>query len=173
MVWWLMQHLDVYKRQALKRGKLLDEDYTELFQSMTQLNALGFELGKLDYVTAITDVTGFGFLGHLLEMIGEQNLTAVIEKNKIKTFKNLQHYISQFIFPDNTTRNFNAYESKSKGMVDLDFISYCDPQTSGGLLFAIDIKKEAEFEKWMKENKQSAYKIGEIKTRQEKQVEFI
>lgn len=158
---------------ALKRGKLLDEDYTELFQSMTQLNALGFELGKLDYVTAITDVTGFGFLGHLLEMIGEQNLTAVIEKNKIKTFKNLQHYISQFIFPDNTTRNFNAYESKSKGMVDLDFISYCDPQTSGGLLFAIDIKKEAEFEKWMKENKQSAYKIGEIKTRQEKQVEFI
>lgn len=158
---------------ALKRGKLLDEDYTELFQSMTQLNSLGFELGKLDYVTAITDVTGFGFLGHLLEMIGEQNLTAVIEKNKIKTFKNLQHYISQFIFPDNTTRNFNAYESKSKGMVDLDFISYCDPQTSGGLLFAIDTKKEVEFEKWLIENKQSANKIGEVKTRKEKQVEFV
>lgn len=158
---------------ALKREKLLTDDYKELLSSMTELNKLGYELGKLPYVTAMTDVTGFGFTGHLLEMIGDKNLSAIIEKNKIKTFSNLHHYISQFIFPDNTTRNFNAYEKQISGMVDLDFITYCDPQTSGGLLFTIDQKQEQEFENWLQKNPFSAVKIGEINQRKEKAIEFV
>ncbi|HWY10550.1 MAG TPA: selenide, water dikinase SelD [Bacteroidia bacterium] len=158
---------------ALKRDVLKEEDYSVLINSMCELNSLGFELGKLPYVSAITDVTGFGFLGHLLEMIGEKNVTAVIEKNKIKTFENLNFYTSQFIFPDNTTRNFNAYEKEASGMVDLDFMKYCDPQTSGGLLFTVNSANENEFEKWLKEKNYSAFKVGKVEAHKEKKVHFI
>ena len=68
---------------ALKRGVLKTEDYSVLLNSMCELNNFGFELGQLSYVNALTDVTGFGFLGHLLEMIGDKNLTAEITKSKI------------------------------------------------------------------------------------------
>lgn len=158
---------------ALKRGKLSDKDYSVLINSMTELNSLGFELGQLAYVSAMTDVTGFGFLGHLLEMIGDKNLTAVIEKNKLKTFDNFNSYTAQFIFPDNTTRNFNAYEKESSGMKELEFMMYCDPQTSGGLLFTVNSSNENEFENWLKEKKHSAIKVGYITNKREKKVEFI
>lgn len=158
---------------ALKRGVLKEEDHGVLINSMCELNTLGFELGQLPYVNALTDVTGFGFLGHLLEMIGDKNLTATIEKNKIKTFENLNFYTSQFVFPDNTTRNFNAYEKEVKGMIDLEFMTYCDPQTSGGLLFTINSGNENEFEKWLKHNGHSAIKVGNISKLKEKKVEFI
>jgi selenide,water dikinase len=158
---------------AMKRGVLKPEDQSVLVNSMCELNSIGAELGKLPYVNAITDVTGFGFLGHLLEMIGDKNLTAEIEKKKIKTFENLNFYTSQFIFPDNTTRNFNAYEKDSKGMIDLEFMTYCDPQTSGGLLFTINSANEIEFEKWLKEKNSPAVKIGTIMKSGEKKVEFV
>lgn len=158
---------------AMKRGVLKSEDQSVLINSMCELNTLGFELGKLSYVTALTDVTGFGFLGHLLEMVGDKKVTAEITKSKIRTFENLNFYTSQFIFPDNTTRNFNAYEKEAKGMVDLEFMTYCDPQTSGGLLFTINSSNENEFEKWLKEKDHSAVKVGRIESRKEKKVEFI
>jgi selenide,water dikinase len=158
---------------ALKRGVLKPEDYSVLLNSMCELNSLGAELGKLSYVTALTDVTGFGLLGHLSEMMGDKALTAEVEKNKIRTLENLNFYTSQFIFPDNTTRNFNAYEKNSKGMVDLEFMAYCDPQTSGGLLFTINSSNENEFEKWLKEKNYSAVKIGAIVKLREKKIEFI
>jgi selenide, water dikinase len=158
---------------ALKRDKLKQEDLKVLIDSMCELNDLGYELGKSDRISAMTDVTGFGLLGHLLEMIGDKDLTATLEKKKIRTFDNLGSYTSQFIFPDNTTRNFNAYEKDSKGMADLDFITYCDPQTSGGLLFTVNSENENEFEKWLKENNYTAVKIGSVGKFAEKKVEFI
>ena len=158
---------------AIKRGVLKEEDYKILLDSMTELNSLGFELGKLPYVSAMTDVTGFGFLGHLLEMIGDNIVTAVIEKNKLQTFKHLKFYIDQAIFPGNSTRNLNAFQGESSGMADMDFLTYCDPQTSGGLLFTIPASKETEFGKWIAENKYSAFKVGSVEKRKEKKVEFI
>lgn len=158
---------------ALKKGLLTEQDYKELLASLTTLNTLGFELGKLSYITAMTDVTGFGFLGHLLEMIGSNNLTAIIEKNNVNKFSNLPHYISQNIFPGNTTKNFNAYNQLSEGMTDLDFITYCDPQTSGGLLFTVKEGKTSEFETWLTENKYYAKKVGIIKGASEKKVKFV
>lgn len=158
---------------ALKRGVLQSADLKVLIDSMTELNSIGSELGNLSYVNAITDVTGFGLLGHLLEMIGAKKVTAVIDKNKIKEFSNINTYTSQFIFPDNTTRNFNAYEKDSSGMKDLEFMIYCDPQTSGGLLFTINPAKENEFEHWLKQNNYTAAKIGEVTRFKEKKVEFI
>jgi selenide,water dikinase len=159
---------------AMKRGVLKEEDQKDLIHNLTQLNSLGFELGKLKYVTAMTDVTGFGLTGHLLEMLNENDLVAVVEKNKIPVLKNLQNYASRFIFPDNTTRNLNAYSAKIKGMNDLDFISYCDPQTSGGLLFTVKAEEQNNFENWLKQNNYSAKSIGKIVRRNgESGIEFL
>ena len=158
---------------ALKRGALKDEDYKELLTSLTTLNTLGYELGKLDFVTAMTDVTGFGFLGHLLEMVGNKELTAVIEKNNVIKFSNLDYYINQHIFPGNTTKNFNACNQNCEGMIDLDFIAYCDPQTAGGLLFTVKKEYDSEFEAWKSKNNYYANKVGTIENSTGKKVKFI
>ncbi len=158
---------------AQKRGVLKIEDYAVLLNTMTELNSLGNELGKLSYVSAMTDVTGFGLLGHLLEMLGGKKVSALIEKKNIPVFENLSFYLEQFIFPDNTTRNFNAYQSHASGMIDLDFMQYCDPQTSGGLLFTINAKHQNEFETFLTEKKYFAKKIGEIVSEKEKKVIFV
>jgi selenide,water dikinase len=158
---------------ALKRNLLKEEDYPVLLETMTELNTAGAELGKLNYVNAMTDITGFGLAGHLLEMLEGTAFSAEIEKQKIKKFKNLDHYISQFIFPDNTTRNYNAYESKISGMTDLDFISYCDPQTSGGLMFAISSGDKVNFETWLREKNIAASEIGRIVPELDKKLSFI
>lgn len=158
---------------AQKRGVLKTEDYSVLVNTMTQLNVLGSELGKFSYVSAMTDVTGFGLLGHLLEMIGDKKVSAVIEKKNIPILENLNVYLQQFIFPDNTTRNFNAFQANASGMVDLDFMQYCDPQTSGGLMFTIGKDHQTEFEKFLSENKFFAKKIGEVAKAQERKVVFV
>jgi selenide, water dikinase len=158
---------------ALKREKLKEEDYTVLVNSMTELNAAGSEIAKLSYVTAMTDITGFGLAGHLLEMLSGNKLSSIVEKHRVKTFENLPFYIQQFIFPDNTTRNFNAYDENISGMTDLDFITYCDPQTSGGLLFTIEENNKGDFETFMREKNISASEIGRIVKAQEKKLVFV
>jgi selenide, water dikinase len=147
---------------AMKRGLLKEQDYPILIDTLTGLNKIGEELGRLGHVTAITDVTGFGLAGHLLEMLSEQKFAAHVVKKQIPVFDNLSHYTGQFIFPDNTTRNLNACSSKVKGMTDLDFITYCDPQTSGGLLFTVKAADQNIFEDWLKEKQYFAQCIGKI-----------
>lgn len=158
---------------AQKRGLLKPDDYRVLLSTMSELNDLGYELGKLPYVTAMTDVTGFGLAGHLLEMIGGNDVSVTVEKNKIPVFENLNFYTSQFIFPDNTTRNFNSCSAQISGMVDLDFITYCDPQTSGGLLFTVRSNEQTDFEKWLLQNDYYAVKIGSVTKALEKKISFI
>lgn len=158
---------------AMKRGILKEDDHKVLIENMCSLNTLGYELGKLNYITAMTDVTGFGLAGHLLEMIGNNELSVTLEKSKIPVFSNLNTYASQFIFPDNTTRNFNSCSAHVSGMTDLDFITYCDPQTSGGLLFSVKLNELENFEAWLKQHELRAQKIGVVTKKQEKKINFI
>ena len=58
-------------------------------------------------------------------------------------------------------------------MQDLEFMTYCDPQTSGGLLFTVNSSNENEFENWLKEKNYSAVKVGSVKELAEKKVQFI
>lgn len=122
---------------ALKRGILKDTDYAVLLETMSSLNSIGQELAKLEAVHAMTDITGFGLLGHLIEMCEGSGISAELNFNAVPLIKESQVYASQFCFPDNTTRNLNAYKNKVYGMEALEFISLCDPQTSGGLLVAV------------------------------------
>lgn len=157
---------------ALKRGLLNDEQYAELITQTTGLNSIGAQLSAIPYVTAMTDVTGFGFNGHLLEMLSGTNCSALIKKEHIPVMESAKVFAAQFIFPDNTTRNYNAQLADIEGMTGLDFITYCDPQTSGGLLFSVSADKENEMDSFLKLQHQYFAKVGSIVQKREKKIVF-
>ena len=158
---------------ALKRGLLKDEDYQLLISQTTNLNSIGELLGKLPYVNAMTDITGFGFAGHLLEMLADTNLSARIKKDALPIMDASKEYAKQFVFPDNTTRNYNDQSKHIEGMTDLDFIFYCDPQTSGGLLFSVDSSHEVEMDNFLNTHKHYFAKIGSIIPKEQKEIVFV
>ncbi|MBI4929119.1 MAG: selenide, water dikinase SelD [Bacteroidetes bacterium] len=145
---------------AHKRGAVIEKDFEEAVRSMTQLNSLGYEFGKLDYVKAMTDVTGFGLLGHLIELCEGSNLSAEIEYSKIPLLKNISHYASEKIYPDGTMRNWKSYEHKVSGIGTESLLTLCDPQTSGGLLVAVDSGYEDEFISFTKKHHLDLHPFG-------------
>ncbi len=130
---------------AQKRGLIQPEHIAVMTNQMTTLNKAGEALGKIKGVTAMTDVTGFGFLGHLIEMAGGSGLSADIWYEKLPVAAGVRDYIAQRIFPDSTTRNWNSISNQvkfEKGVNVMEaFTLLPDPQTNGGLL--ISVKEEA------------------------------
>lgn len=126
---------------AQKRGLLKDEQLQIMVEQMTGLNKIGGDLGEIKAVTAMTDVTGFGLLGHLIEMAEGSRLTAEISYNRIGVVYGVKDFITKRIFPDATTRNWNSYYEKvrfEKGVNVMEaFTLLPDPQTNGGLLFSV------------------------------------
>lgn len=147
---------------ALKRDVALPEDFTEAVNVMTTLNTFGAVVGKLDYVTALTDITGFGLLGHLLEVCEGSGLSAEIDFAKVPRLKNLSHYITSMIYPDNTMRNWNSYQHKVEGIAMDSLLVLSDPQTSGGLLICVRPEAEKEFEKTASLNNLMLKPIGKM-----------
>jgi selenide,water dikinase len=131
---------------AQKRGILLPEDAAIALKSMTTLNKLGEVFGQMTYVKAMTDVTGFGLLGHLSEMCEGSCLSAVIEFNKVPVISSLGYYLDQKCFPGGTQRNWNSYGSKIGPLTDEQKYILADPQTSGGLLVAVAEESVNDFE---------------------------
>jgi selenide,water dikinase len=126
---------------AQKRGLLKDEHLSVMIDQMSSLNSIGEELGKIKGVNAMTDVTGFGLLGHLIEMAEGSGLSAEIYYDKIPIAPGVKEYIAQRIFPDATTRNWSSYSEKvkfEKGVNVMEaFTLLPDPQTNGGLLLSV------------------------------------
>lgn len=147
---------------ALKRQKIKESDYLNLLDTACRLNSIGEIIGNHEEVHAMTDVTGFGLLGHLIEMAEASDLSAEISIHKIPLIEGIQEYINQFIFPDNTYRNWNAYSAKTNGIVGMDLVKFCDPQTSGGLLLAVDHENKSWFESAMKQQNQVIWEIGKF-----------
>ena len=122
---------------ALKKGQLDDALYAEMIASTTLLNRAGPDLAALPGVHAITDVTGFGLLGHALEMAKGAGLTAAIEAVRVPRLPAAVGFAEQGILTGASGRNWAAYGQ------DIDFAGHLpaseralmtDPQTSGGLL---------------------------------------
>lgn len=112
---------------------------------MMQLNKVGEELGKLACVSAMTDVTGFGLLGHLSEMAEGSDLSAIINFDKIPVITpDIYEYIAQGSVPGGTNRNMDSYGHKIAPMTDTQTALLADPQTSGGLLIAVSKEKAQE-----------------------------
>lgn len=156
---------------ALKRQKIQDKDYLNLLDTACRLNSIGEIIGNHEEVHAMTDVTGFGLLGHLTEMCDAAEVSAEIILHKLPLIDGIQEYINQFIFPDNTYRNWNAYSAKTKGVVGMDLVKLCDPQTSGGLMLAVDPENQKWFEDAMKQQNQVIWEIGKFKEKGEFVVE--
>ena len=122
---------------AEKKGKLRNADIGLARDWMCTLNKPGSRFGKLDGVTAMTDVTGFGLLGHLVEMADGSQLTALIEYDRVPRLPGVEYYLEQGCIPGGTLRNYDSYASKLGRLQALHKNVLCDPQTSGGLLIAV------------------------------------
>ncbi len=122
---------------AQKRGIAGEVDIRQAIEQMTTLNKIGSSLSELKGVTAMTDVTGFGLLGHLVELCEGSGVSATIESSKVPRLENTDHYISLDCSPGGTGRNFESYGHKIGPSTDEQRALLCDPQTSGGLLVAV------------------------------------
>ena len=123
---------------AEKRGILKPEHQYLARDAMCQMNLIGAEFSKLDEVKAMTDVTGFGLLGHLKEVCEGSNLRAEVDFADIPTLDGVRDYIAQGSVPGGTNRNFESYGHLISTLTDEQKAILCDPQTSGGLLVAVE-----------------------------------
>lgn len=137
---------------ATKRNLLKGEHKGVAVEQMVKLNKFGTALAKITGVTAMTDVTGFGLLGHLIEIAAGSGLSAELHYGKVPLIEGLAHYTTQMCVPDNTFKNWNAYEQRTEGISAESLLTLCDPQTNGGLLFTVSPALKNEVEALMKAN---------------------
>ena len=123
---------------AEKRGILKPEHRNLARDAMCQMNLIGAEFSQLEEVTAMTDVTGFGLLGHLSEICQGSNVRAVINSDDIQTLEGTKDYIALGAVPGGTQRNYESYGHLISPLTDEQKAILCDPQTSGGLLVAVE-----------------------------------
>ena len=125
---------------AFKQGRLEAGGYDALIASTTQLNTLGAELAGFEGVHAVTDVTGFGLLGHTLEVCRGAGLTAGINANP-PLLAGVEALARAGVRTGAATRNWESYGAAVRwdpGLEPWRLDLLCDPQTSGGLLIAVD-----------------------------------
>ena len=168
---------------AQKRNLLKSEHLPVMIEQMSALNRIGQELGKMEAVTAMTDVTGFGLLGHLIEMAEGSDLSAEIYYGDVPLIGGLGEYINLRISPDATFRNWNRYSDKvkfiqgqspGKNAVNVmeAFTILPDPQTNGGLLFTVKENALQEMKDFLKQARLESFAtpIGRMLSRNEKTV---
>ena len=164
---------------AAKRDVLLQEDEVSLHKVITKLNSFGAALGQFESVTAMTDVTGFGLAGHLLEMLGENELSAEIYADKIPLLPNLEYYMNKFIVPDATYRNWKAYHEQIEINPSVNgthmFHILPDPQTNGGLMFTVKPEALQEMIDYLKNNNLEDFSapIGKITSKKDKRISIL
>ena len=148
---------------AEKKGKLKTEHQGLATAAMCQMNSIGSQFSQVDGVTAMTDVTGFGLLGHLIEICEGSNLSAVVFADKIKTLDGVKDYIAQGCVPGGTGRNFESYGHKVGLLTEEQKAILCDPQTSGGLLVAVEPNSVQTVIEIAKDAGIDLYEVGELK----------
>ncbi len=131
---------------ALKRGLAPVESIAEVITSMKKLNSFGVEISSFPFIHAITDVTGFGLLGHLREMLKPLNYSADVYYNKLHFFTGIKELAAKLIYSDNVMRNWKSCADETENINAESLITLNDPQTSGGLMIAVDSKYHAEFQ---------------------------
>ena len=122
---------------ALKKGKLSAAGYAQMLDWTTRLNTPGEALGEMAAVHAVTDVTGFGLAGHLLEMCRGSHLAAQVDFSSIPIIAEARDWARQGVATGASDRNWNGYghEVEFRGEAWQQKL-LSDPQTSGGLLVA-------------------------------------
>ena len=152
---------------AEKRGILKPEHQYLARDAMCQMNLIGAEFSKLDEVKAMTDVTGFGLLGHLKEVCEGSNLRAEVNFADIQTLDGVRDYIAQGSVPGGTNRNFESYGHLISPLTDEQKAILCDPQTSGGLLVAVESQAVEKIQQIANAMNVPLFQVGRLLKRDE------
>ncbi|MEN9771966.1 MAG: selenide, water dikinase SelD [Pseudomonadota bacterium] len=157
---------------ALKKEKLSPEHYQEMIRSTTTLNTVGAVLGANPKVHALTDITGFGLAGHLLEIARGSDLDAMLSLDRCPVLPGVMDLIDQGYFTGASTRNWQGYGADvvlSEELGEREQILLTDPQTSGGLLACVAPDAAPEvLRQFHDAGFGMAQVIGEMRPRQEK-----
>ncbi|NWO07035.1 MAG: selenide, water dikinase SelD, partial [Alteromonadaceae bacterium] len=149
---------------AQKQKKLLPEHGGIAIETMCQLNRIGSVFADIKGINAMTDVTGFGLAGHLIEMAEGADLYAKIQFDKIPTLPHVHDYLNQGCVPGGSLRNFESYGQHISPVPEQQRNLLCDPQTSGGLLISVAKEDVEAVYQICREHNQSIQIIGELYT---------
>ena len=149
---------------AEKKGVVEAADLDRAVQSMQQLNAIGAELSRIEGVHAMTDVTGFGLLGHLVEMCEGSGLQAELDVANVPLLsgERLRHYHGLGCVPGGSKRNWASYGHHVAEVEGFERDVLCDPQTSGGLLLSVSPDYVDAVEAILKQAGLPAHAIGSL-----------
>lgn len=149
---------------AEKKGVVEAADLNLAVQSMQQLNAIGARLSQIEGVHAMTDVTGFGLLGHLVELCEGSGLQAELDAASVPLLsgERLRHYHERGCVPGGSKRNWASYGHNVSEVDGFDRDVLCDPQTSGGLLLSVCPDYAADVEAILMKAGLPAHAIGSL-----------
>lgn len=131
---------------ALKKGVLFQDDEEIFTNNLKQPNNFGALLANYDFVHSMTDITGFGLIGHLGEVCQASNVSARIDFQKVKLLPNLEEYVEMRLFTAGGKTNQQNYSQSLDGLSESTTAIICDPQTNGGLLIMVARESKQAFE---------------------------
>ena len=152
---------------AEKKGLLRDEDTQLARDNMVKLNIIGAQLAKVAGVNAMTDVTGFGLMGHLLEVCRGSDLQATINESQVPLLTDLDYYLDKNAVPGGSGRNHASYGQHLPSMTDRQINVLCDPQTSGGLLVSVSADAKQQVIELLESQGLPVHWIGELSDKAE------
>ena len=159
---------------AIKRGKAPKSMINDAIKNMSTLNAGSAKAMSGLQVSACTDVTGFGLLGHLNEMCKNSDVSAVIEFNKVPIMEGVFELAQNGVIPGGTKKNLKFVEDEidfADVLADYQKLMLADAQTSGGLLISIPADSSNELIERLKENKTLSHEvIGQVYKKAEKSI---
>ncbi|MFT6986385.1 MAG: selenide,water dikinase [Psychromonas sp.] len=147
---------------AEKKGLLQPAHKNLARDTMCQSNKIGADFAYIEGVNAMTDVTGFGLLGHLSEICHGSGLSAALDFTAIPTLEALQSYIEQGCIPGGSLRNFASYGHQVSPLSEMQKTILCDPQTSGGLLISVTREAAPLLLETAKNGGVSLFQVGEM-----------
>ena len=147
---------------AQKKKVVTEKDHALAVKQMCALNDIGAKLSSINGVNAVTDVTGFGLAGHLLEVCKGSQVSAEVYFEKLPLLPNVLKYIENDCVPGGTFRNFESYGEYLSELSDIEKSIICDPQTSGGLLVSVSKDGLQDLQDLMRLNNLDLKPIGKI-----------
>lgn len=150
---------------VVKMGLLPANELEQAVEVMTRLNSVGAEIAKFEEVSAMTDVTGFGLLGHLFEMCDASSASARLFWEKVPVLDKVNNFMHAFCLPKGTTNNLAAFGHALIEPTDAQRFILADPQTSGGLLMAVHPSGKEKLEALLQKESLYAEAIGTVMER--------
>mgnify|MGYP005992405531 CR=1 FL=1 len=160
---------------AIKKNVASEKAVTEVTEVMTALNDKALKAAKELNANAITDVTGFGLLGHLIEMIGDSDVTVNIYLDSVPVIEHAKEYFNNGVYPSGSKRNFDSakeniiYSDDQESFVKI----LSDAQTSGGLLISAPNDNSINLDDISDRLGINIWEIGDIVSRYKNKVNII